>query len=387
MKSYLNFIKLFLIFASFLFIFSSCLKDDNTLEKHYWSPEDYSLLTKTLDLPTEPQNYDFTFPQHYNGVTRSFHKGRATLGRVLFYDKNLSEDNSISCASCHDQKIAFSDDVAFSEGVQQRRTSRNSLALGSVFSFNEYYGQEILGRIPFFWDNSASSVQEQAAMTLGNENEMDMDMHQVLDRVQDLDYYGPLFKTAFGDDDIDETKILDAIAVFVNSIGSFDSKYDRALDDYISRNGRTNQYEKNFLPMLSESENRGKDLYIAQCGSCHGSTISLPGKVSANNGLDLNYEDKGENGASKFKIPTLRNITLTGPYMHDGRFASLSDVVDHYSNGIQNHSALDADLKTNSGQPKQMNFTDQEKEDLIAFMGTFKDDTMINDERYSDPFK
>ena len=140
MKSYMNILKTTLILGSFLFLFNSCLRDDNTLEKHYWSPEDYSVLTKYLDLPTEPQDYDFTFPEHYNGATRTLHKGRATLGRVLFYDTNLSSDNTISCASCHDQKIAFSDDVAFSEGVQQRRTSRNSLALGSVFSFNEYYG-------------------------------------------------------------------------------------------------------------------------------------------------------------------------------------------------------------------------------------------------------
>lgn len=387
MKSYLNFIKTTLVLSCFLFLFNSCLKDDNTLEKHYWSPEDYSILTKHLDLPTEPDNYDFTFPDHYNGATRTFHKGRATLGRVLFYDKNLSEDNSISCASCHDQKIAFSDDVPFSEGVQQRRTSRNSLALGSVFSFNEYYGSVTFGRIPFFWDNRAESVQEQAAMTLANENEMDMDMHQVLDRVEDLEYYAPLFKTAFGDDDIDETKILDAIAVFINSIGSFDSKYDRALDDYLSKNGRTNNFERNFLPMFTESENRGKDLYLDQCGSCHGATISLPGKVSANNGLDLDYADKGEAGTSKFKIPTLRNISLTAPYMHDGRFATLEDVIDFYSTGIQDHNSLDQDLKTNFGEPKKMNFTDQEKADLLAFMETFRDDTMINDTRYSDPFK
>ncbi len=387
MKSYMKFIKTVLILSSFLFIFNSCLKDDNTIVKHYWSPEDYSILTKYLNLPSEPQNYEFTFPEHYNGTTRVFHRGRATLGRVLFYDKHLSQDNSISCASCHDQKIAFSDDVAFSEGVQQRRTARNSLALGSVFSFNEYYGSQSFGQIPFFWDNRAESVQEQAEMTLGNENEMDMDMHQVLDRVQDLEYYAPLFRTAFGNDDINETKILDAIAVFINSIGSFDSKYDRALDDYIKTNGRTNNFQNKFLPMLSESENRGKDLYLNECSSCHGTTISIPGKVSANNGLDLVYTDKGENESSKFKVPTLRNITLTGPYMHDGRFATLDDVLDHYSSGIKDNDALDDELRENFGEPKKYNFTDQEREDLLAFMATFKDDSLINDERFSDPFK
>ena len=204
----------------------------------------------------------------------------ATLGRVLFYDKNLSKDKTISCASCHAQSIAFSDDKAFSDGIENRATDRNSLALGAVFSFSEYYGNASFGRIPFFWDNRASSVQEQSEQTFANPNEMGMEMHQVLERVKEMPYYTPLMKAAFGLGDITEQKILDAINEFVNSLGSFNAPFDKALDnEFRNHNNAISAVQEDFA-LFNAQENLGKRLYLDNCASCHGPLLGRSNQSS-----------------------------------------------------------------------------------------------------------
>jgi len=377
--------------ALVVFCLFSCVKDSVDVEYQYYSDEGYAEISKHLDLPSEPLDYTFQFPEYYNGRSTSFDRGQATLGRVLFYDINLSEDRSVSCASCHKQELAFADDVALSEGVQARRTSRNSLALGSVFSFQEYYGNRTFNRVPFFWDNRASSVQEQSEQTFANDNEMNMDMHQVVSRVREQPYYAPLFKAAYGgeagsdgSEQITEQHVLDAVSVFVNAIGSFNAKYDQELDKHFAKNGNIDNLMIDFDGFNAE-QNRGKALYISDCAGCHGETNGFPGELSSNNGLDMQYEDQGE-GSGLFKVPTLRNITLTGPFMHDGRFETLDDVLDHYSNGIQNHNNLGDQLKQSNGQAKQFNYSQSDREALKAFMETFVDQDILTDERYADPF-
>ena len=317
----------------------------------------------------------------------------ATLGRVMFYDKNLSDDRAISCASCHQQSLAFADDAALSDGVNNRKTARNSLALGSVFNFAEYYGSPNDNRIPFFWDNRAVSVQEQSRQTLANPDEMNMEMHQVVDRVKEQDYYKILIREAFGDSEVTEDRVLDAISEFVNSMSTYESKYDKELDKHYDNNFNLNNVGSVNFSGFTAQENLGKNIYVNQCGSCHGRVNGFPGQISANNGLDMDYDDNGISGITNsgadeglFKVPTLRNIALTGPYMHDGRFATLEEVIDHYSSGIQDHPNLDPLLKS-GGQPKKFNFTAEEKEALIVFLNTFTDQNMLVDERYSDPFK
>lgn len=382
----------FLLFFVVLFIFSSCKKDKIDITYERYTAEDYEVLSRTLNIENDLEDYTFVFPKYYNSRSLSFDSDLATLGRVMFYDKNLSEDRTISCASCHKQELAFADDLAFSEGVSNRITSRNSLALGSVFNFAEYYGDAAQGRIPFFWDNRVSTVQEQSRQTFANEREMNMPMHKVMERVEEADYYQVLFKETFGDSKVTEDRILDAVSEFVNSMSSYRSKYDQELDKHYENSFNLQNIEGADFSGFTTVENLGKDLYVSKCGNCHGRINGFPGVVKANNGLDMAYEDQGigeitgsiDNGV--FKVPTLRNIALTAPYMHDGRFATLEEVVDHYSNGVQNHPNLSSELKQ-GGQAKAFNFTQEEKDALIAFLNTFTDEVMLTDVKYSDPFK
>lgn len=382
-----------LVFMMVLFFFSSCKKDKIDITYERYTLEDFAVLSQTLNIDNDLKDYTFVFPKYYNSRSISFDSDLATLGRVMFYDKNLSDDRTISCASCHKQALAFADDKAFSDGVSNRITSRNSLALGSVFNFAEYYGDAAQGRIPFFWDNRAISVQEQSRQTFANEREMNMPMHKVMDRVEEADYYEILFKETFGDSQVTEDRILDAVSEFVNSMSSYRSKYDQELDKHFVNNFNFNNIQGVNFSGFTTAENLGKDLYVSNCGNCHGRINGFPAEIKANNGLQMDYEDEGigaitnssyNNGV--FKVPTLRNIALTGPYMHDGRFATLEEVIDHYSNGIKNHPNLSSQLKQ-GGQAKAFNFSQTEKDALIAFLNTFTDVVMLNDEKYEDPFK
>ncbi|MFT5386599.1 MAG: cytochrome c peroxidase [Saprospiraceae bacterium] len=393
MKNKILFICSLIAFVSII----SCKKEGVDIEYNYYPEEDFQLMSQYLNLDPVPVSYENDFPDYYSSAIRTYDRDLATLGRVLFYDKNLSLDKSISCASCHRQEIAFSDDKAFSNGVNQRKTSRNSLALGSVFSFNEYYGSSISGRVPFFWDNRASSVQEQSKATLGNPLEMDIDMQQVKSRVEEQPFYAPLFQAAYGHNVQNEQEILDAIAVFVNSIGSFNTKYDVAVDKYLGSHGSLNGIASADLADFNDQEQNGRKLYLANCSSCHGNIeegVAAPGLIQANNGLAMDYGDDqgmGDTNSSSsfkglFKVPTLRNIEKTGPYMHDGRLATLEDVVEHYSNGIQNHENLSTELKSGS-QAVRFNYSESEKADLVAFLRTYTDEDFLTNSKYSDPFK
>jgi len=375
----------------FLILFYSCKKKDIEIVHHYYL--DYETLSQTINIPPSPLEYNFPFPKYYGRTEMSFDKDKATLGRVLFYDKNLSKDRSVSCGSCHIQSLAFADGEILSDGIENQKTERNSIALGSVFSFNEYYGSTSIGRIPFFWDNRATSVEEQTRQTFANSKEMGMQMHQVTSRVADQDFYQSLFQNAYSDPSISQAKILECISEFVNSIGSFNSTYDQELDKLFNQGIGFSNLEGINMSGLSVQQNIGKDLFLNNCSSCHGNINGRPGKTQANNGLDMHYSDNGisqiTNNASdqgEFKIPTLRNIASTAPYMHDGRFATLEDVIDFYSGEIQNHPNLDIELKQN-GEAKKFNFSQEEKEAMISFFDSFTDQTLLTDERYSDPFK
>ena len=269
----------------FLITLSNCVKEEVKIEYSYYEHGDYEIISQYLNIPNDKVDYSLNFPTYYLSGNREFNDGMATLGRVLFYDKNLSEDRSISCASCHKQELAFSDDLAFSDGVLNRKTTRNSLALGSVFSFREYYGSMSFGRVPFFWDNRASTVQEQSKQTLANDVEMSMNMQEVVERVKEQAYYNPLFKNAFRGGEISEDNVLDAISEFINSMATFNSKYDKGLENHYSTYRNFNNLEEVNITGLSSQENLGKTLYIKNCGSCHGNVNGMPGQIAANNGF------------------------------------------------------------------------------------------------------
>jgi cytochrome c peroxidase len=388
-----------LLLAAVLMLAGAC-NDKPDFNYYYYSPEETAVLAQYLNLPELPDDYTVSLPTHLSNVgmfPRPVERDKAVLGRVLFYDTKLSKDGTVSCASCHKQELAFSDDVAFSDGVYDRSTARNSFALGSVANFSAYYGTDLNGSnaIRFFWDNRAETAADQSRGSMTNEDEMDMKMHEIVSMVQSQPYYEPLFNKAFGDNSVSEQRVLEAIANFVNAMGSYQSKFDaEANNSQPSSAGFFGNVEfLNSFNGFTAAENNGKALYNTHCASCHSGNMGRPVLQLANNGLDANPTDLGvgaisgnsaENGA--FKVPTLRNVALTAPYMHDGRFQSLEEVVDFYSTGIQNHPNLHEDLQAN-GQPKRMNFTASQKADLIAFLRTLTDDRLLTDVRFSNPFK
>ncbi len=389
------------LFALILLAVACDKKADFTY--YYYSEADAKVISEHLNLPLDkPEEYRVTLPQHLTRTglfARPVEDDKATLGRVLFYDKKLSKDGTISCASCHKQELGFGDNVAFSRGVNDRSTDRNSFALSSVANFSAYYGTDLNGpsAIRFFWDNRAETVAQQSTGSLTNPKEMDMSLHNVANIVATQPYYAPLFKKAYGSTNVNQDLILEAIANFVNAMGSFNSKFDKAAKDaYASYLNNAYVYNTDFTTTgFTASENRGKTFYNTNCASCHSGNMGRPVLNYANNGLDLDTSgDQGVGAISgvanqngTFKVPTLRNVALSAPYMHDGRFKTLEEVIDHYASGIKAHPNLHPFLKNANGQPKTMVLSQTDKQDLIAFLNTLTDDQFVANTSFSDPFK
>ena len=383
--------KLYVLLGGLLFL-AACTKDTQEIKVVHYEDEAFATISETLDLPAEPYDYSLALPLHLSGGAppTSVSDDVATLGRVLFYDTELSRNRSVSCASCHHQDKGFADDRALSEGFDGEETRRNSLALGATVSFRDTYGGGSSafiggGGALFFWDERAHSIAEQSALTIADDIEMGMDMQELTHRLEGTDYYPYLFRKAFGSEFIEPDRITQALEVFLNSVGAFNTKFDSGM-------GQTNNQHVDF-PNFSARENMGKMLYLNNCASCHGERLASTNLNVANNGLDMEYADKGVGERSSlvsdygvFKVPQLRNIALTGPYMHDGRFETLEEVVDFYSDNIQNHANLHEFLKEGD-EAKRFNFTSEEKAALVDFLHTLTDDAMATDVRFSDPFK
>lgn len=309
----------------------------------------------------------------------------ATLGRVLFYDTTLSANGTVACASCHVQEFGFSDPRVLSVGFDGGTTRRHSMSLANAAFFEPG---------TFFWDERAATLEEQVLEPFQDSVEMGLTLTQLVDLVEGQDYYGPLFEDAFGSTTVTTERISDALAQFVRAIVADDSRYDqgRAVTGNVFAD----------FPNFTASENRGKDLFfeggggVASCASCHVTEAMVNRDNGAlNNGLDLvSTDDLGlaevtgrTQDEGKFKTPSLRNIAVTGPYMHDGRFATLEEVVEHYSTGVQAHPNLSGPLDGPGGVPRNRNFTAQEAADLVAFMATLTDTDLLSDPRFSDPFQ
>ena len=288
--------------------------------------------------------------------------------------------------------MAFSDDVALSKGFNGELTKRNSLALGSAPNFEvSYNGNSVSSQTAaFFWDERAHSIQEQSILTLQDDIEMGMDLDELKSRLESIPYHNILFTKAYGSGAVTPDRVTDALQQFINGFISGTSRFDEGL------NRSTGDPFANFAEFTAQ-ENLGKSLFNTNCSSCHGADFTSVVETVANNGLEMEYADQGigartrlnlDNG--KFKVPFLRNIALTGPYMHDGRFATLEEVIDHYSEGVQAHENLDRRLRTNfelGGDPLKMDFNEEEKAALLAFLHTLTDYEFIQDERFADPFK
>ncbi len=298
----------------------------------------------------------------------------ATLGRVLFYDVRLSQNGTVSCATCHRQEHGFSDPRPLSVGFRGEPTDRNSMAL----AFARYERNR-----RFFWDGRARTLEALALEPIQDPVEMGMTLEELEARLAATDFYPGLFADAFGTPEVTSSRVARALAQFVRSIVASNSRYDAARQAEEGVFGRP-------LAGLTAQENRGLELFFGEgrCEQCHSGDMFM-GNGATNNGLDSTFADTGVSsrgrGRGAFKTVSLRNVALTAPYMHDGRFATLEEVVDHYSAGVRISPTLDPRLRR-GGRPIRPAFTDAERADLVAFLRTLTDTMITTDPRWSDPF-
>lgn len=294
----------------------------------------------------------------------------ATLGRVLFYDTRLSQGEAVACASCHRQAHGFADTTAFSLGFDGAPTARNAMSL----AFARFY---LNGR--FFWDERAGTLEEQVLMPIEDPVEMGASLDEVVARLEATAFYPELFADAFGTPEVTPERISKALAQFIRSIVAPNSRYDQGRRQQTGRTGQP-------LPNLTGAENQGLRLFFgrARCSECHAGDLMLNDRPLSN-GLDARPTDRGA-GGGRFKVGSLRNVELTAPYMHDGRFATLEEVVEHYDSGIQPHGALFAALRGPDGRPIRLNLSAKDRAALVAFLKTLTDETLATDARWSDPF-
>ena len=283
------------------------------------------------------------------------------LGRHLFYDPIISRDSTISCASCHLQQTGFTHvDHKLSHGIDGKIGTRNTLALINL-AWNK----------DFMWDGGVNSIEVQAINPITNPDEMDETLANVIVKLQASEKYRKLFTKAFGDDKVNSQRLLKALAQYTVMLKSSNSKYDKVMrkeEDYNKR------------------EQRGYDIFKSNCASCHKEPLFRDDKFE-NNGLaiDTTLNDVGrikitqkKEDYLRFKIPTLRNIQFTFPYMHDGRFKTLTEVVRHY-NSLGHDKNLPKELA------KPMNLSDNDRVDLVLFLTTLTDTAFLYDKRFSFP--
>lgn len=359
--------------------------------------------TTYLDLPE--QRFRYNNPADTNNAI-------STLGRVLFYDRQLSLNNSTSCASCHKQSAGFADNVKFSRGFEGRLTSRNSMPIQNLASFSTLFDPRFSSSSfvntsgsfdrfsgHLFWDGREQSLDQLILQPVSNHIEMGIrDLPSLTEKLSQAPYYASLFKDAFGSEEITPERVSKAVSTFMLAINTNNTRFDQHLQtNSISKPADFPGMTKNNV--LTPLELEGMMLFQSKydCNSCHQVQTTFGYQFAgtfANVGLDATYADPGlatvtNNPADigKFKIPSLRNVEFTAPYMHDGRFATLDEVVGHYSEGMVNHPNLDTRLAGAGGTAKSMHISEHEKEALIAFLKTLSDRSVLTDEKLSDPFK
>lgn len=283
------------------------------------------------------------------------------LGRHLFYDPILSRDNTISCSSCHLQQTGFTHvDHQLSHGIEGKIGTRNSMALINL-AWNKN----------FMWDGGVNNLEVQAINPITSPVEMDEKLENVIVKLQQSDKYKKLFTSAFGDDEVTSQRILKALTQFTIMLKSSNSKYDKVM-----------RKEENF----TQQEQRGYDLFKTNCASCHKEPLFSNDKFEKNGlAIDTTLNDLGrikitnkKEDYLRFKVPTLRNIQFTFPYMHDGRFKTLTEVVKHY-NSLGNDKNLPKELA------KPMKLSDNDRVDLLLFLKTLTDNEFLFDKRFSFP--
>lgn len=305
------------------------------------------------------------FPFMFNQNTKDINDDKATLGRVLFYDKLLSSNENISCASCHLQELSFSDGKSFSDGLNEP-TQRNSLHLNDLAWDSQRF---------FSWDMEMETLSDMISLPLQDENELGIDMEEVIDKMFNTSYYPSLFQIAYQYPLASEEKIIECLVHFIKSMHTFNSRLD--------------QQAKVDFEGFTQKEQYGKDLFRDKCARCHTQgSFYYPSERTNFNGLPADPDDLGAGEWNPefeglFRVPTLRNVELTAPYMHDGRHSTLEQVVKHYSDSLVLRNDQFSTLLPFGG----FAFNDREEEALVAFMKTFTDLSFTTNEKWSDPFK
>jgi cytochrome c peroxidase len=358
-------LKIYIVFLSIsVILFTlSCKKDNFNPEK-----SDAPYLLDIGDFPQPSIASD-------NPLTRE----GVRLGRMLFYEKMLSKDNSMACASCHMQQFAFSDTSKFSIGVQGLPGKRQAMSVANMaWHTNE-----------FFWDGRSHLLRDQSLKPIQDVLEMDETLENVVKRLKASPLYLNQFRKAFGITEITPFLMSKALEQFMNSIVSNKSKYDRYL---AGTDTLTLQEERGRFLFFTEFNPAFPSSSGADCQHCHGGA-NFENDSYMNNGLDTdgNFTDYGReivtgnvNDRAKFKVPSLRNVELTFPYMHDGRFQTLEQVIDHY-NIVTVSSTLDASfLQQLPYGGLQLSTLD--KAALVAFLKTLTDYSLTSNPEYSSPF-
>ena len=362
----------FFLLAAFLLLFFACSSDQEG--------------GQTTPAPEKPKPYELaipaTLPRNFiipadNPMTVE----GVELGRNLFYETKLSRNNTISCGSCHQQELAFTDGKALSTGVNGAQAKRSSMSLANMLWFSQ-----------FNWDGSATTLEQQAVKPLEDPLEMHQPLPEAVAKLQQTDRYPPLFEKAFGSSTITKENILKALAQFQRTLISGNSRYDR----YLQNKEVFTPDEVEGMVLFMTHPDPSTNTRGGNCGDCHGGVL-LTTRTFHNNGLDAEPLDIGlgditgrASDKGRFKSPSLRNIALTAPYMHDGRFRSLEEVMDHYNEHIRFDTPnIDPLIMEASNMPNgtSLGLTAEEKRKIILFLHTLTDTTFINDKRFSNPFK
>lgn len=320
-------------------------------------------------VPDTSGNISFAVPAGwpqpvYTFAGNELTQGGFELGRKLFYDVRLSRDNTVSCASCHAQFAAFSHlDHALSHGIDGLFGTRNAPGI-----FNMAW------KPAFFWDGGVTGLENQPLHPIENPVEMDMNIQDVILRVNEDAGYRGMFSKAFGDETVNAQRIFKSLAQFMAAMVSARSRYDKYVHGAVDGG-------------FSEHEERGLVAFRAKCAGCHSEPLFSDFSYRSNGLLpDPALNDTGRahitgrrDDRYRFMVPSLRNVSLTRPYMHDGRFSTLNAVLEHYRSGVSSAAYPDASLVSG------IKMTDGEKEDIVAFLKTLSDTAFTNDSRFAEP--
>ncbi len=346
--------------------------DDGNLPRHFTQPDGPESIAAADNTPDDNPTTD----------------AGATLGRVLFYDTRLSANDSVSCGTCHQQAHGFSDPRRYSVGFDGQTTRRHSMSLTNA----RYYTR---GR--FFWDERAETLESQVLAPVQDPVEMGMTLDGLGTKLGQVDYYPRLFDQAFGSPAITADRVARALAQFVRALVSYQSPYDRARAAGPPGSAA-------FTAALPELPRLGHRLFVGVpgegvravgCARCHVSDaqISLSPRNIGLARLGPDGDDDQGAGDGRFKAPSLRNVAVRTPYMHDGRFNTLREVIEHYNTKVEANPFLDLTLMNRrlavTGgpvRPVRLELTAREINALIAFLESLTDDTFLADPRFSDPF-